>query len=487
MKKKLFCLSFMLSCINFGGSQNIPQNTFYNQNIIWENVFTNGNPGKVNRGIVDSEGNAAVIFMPENQSRIHKINGETGALIWTKTIQNTVGFGITEINDNNRLDYIICGGSGSTQERWVARLNGNNGNIIWNQTYTLGNASMFDAIRTVAVGNDGYIYGSGFIGGDEPNTIFVVYGGSAMLIKVNPNNGNEIWTHVNSATEYAMAAVESSNGDFFYGSTNYDQNLTLTKIQADGTEIWTRDLSNTQTIIPADLGISSDNTIYYGGHTPRPGPGEPFDYSLIKIDLEANVDWVQHYAGPRGYNLDYIRNELYGIKVASNGVYLFGGTGDEDDSFSQNSTSYESSDVWNGWVVSTDFEGNILRSDVFCHEGSNTATEYGDLTHDGYMIFNDTDAFGDTEVGVMRILDNTLSIKDFVAISTIKIYPNPSTDQLTISGVDATQITIYNKLGQLVLKAHNKNTIHTGGLNNGIYFVKVYDGKNSSTKKFLKN
>ena len=31
--------------------------------------------GKVNRGIVDSEGNCAVIFMPPNMSRVHKIDG----------------------------------------------------------------------------------------------------------------------------------------------------------------------------------------------------------------------------------------------------------------------------------------------------------------------------------------------------------------------------------------------------------------------------
>jgi hypothetical protein len=44
-----------------------------------------------------------------------------------------------------------------------------------------------------------------------------------------------------------------------------------------------------------------------------------------------------------------------------------------------------------------------LRSDVFCQENVNTATEYGSLTDDGYMIFNDTDAFGDTEVGVIKV------------------------------------------------------------------------------------
>ena len=48
--------------------------------------------------------------MPPNMSRIHKINGVNGQLIWTKSINNTVGFGITEIYDSGRVDYIVSGG-----------------------------------------------------------------------------------------------------------------------------------------------------------------------------------------------------------------------------------------------------------------------------------------------------------------------------------------------------------------------------------------
>ena len=224
--KKLILLLF-IPVIN--SAQIIPDNSDYNQNIIWENVFTEGNPGKVNRGLVDSDGNLAVVFMPDNQSRVHKIDGQNGELIWSITINNTVGFGITEINDNNRVDYIVSGGSGNTQERWMARLNGDNGSIIWNQDYnSSGSSSMFDGIRSSIVGNDGYIYGAGFIGGDESDTIFIVYGGNAMTIKVNPSNGQEIWTAINTQTEYAVSIVESSNGDLYYGSTNYDGELTLT-------------------------------------------------------------------------------------------------------------------------------------------------------------------------------------------------------------------------------------------------------------------
>ena len=113
----------------------VPEYSNFNQNIIWENVFTDGPPGKVNRAVVDSNGDAAVVFMPDNQTRVLKINGVTGEKVWSKSFDNTVGFGISEIIDGDNIDYIVSGGIGETQERWVARLSGVDGSDMWSKTY----------------------------------------------------------------------------------------------------------------------------------------------------------------------------------------------------------------------------------------------------------------------------------------------------------------------------------------------------------------
>jgi len=379
--------------------------TGYNANIEWESLFTDGPPGKVNRAVADSEGNYAVIFMPDDQSRIHKIDGNTGERIWTATIENTAGFGISEINDAGRSDYIVSGGIGETQERWVARLNGEDGSVMWSKTYPSdGESWQYDGIRMTIVGSDGYIYGSGFIGGDEPGTIFMVYGGAAAVMKIDPDNGDEVWTHSNPKTAYALAVVEASDGHMYYGSGAWDEDLSLTKLNNSGVEIWTKNLPGTAMIIPYDLAIDTVDIFYYGGHSGRTGAGHPYDYSNVKIDSAGNVNWIKHYANPRGYSMSYIRSELYGVKVGKHGVYLFGGTGDENGSYSVENPPFESSDVWNGWVLIIDREGHIVRSDLYCQDGVNTATEYGCITDDGYVIFNDTDARGDTEVGLLKIV-----------------------------------------------------------------------------------
>jgi len=392
------------STSDYSGPTLLPSSSNFNQRIVWEKVYTDGSAGKVNRGVVDSEGNAAVVFMPENESRIHKVSGTDGTLLWSKTISNTVGFGIAEFKENNRVDYIVSGGSGSTQERWAARLNGNTGAVIWNKTYDNDNTTGVDGIRMITVGTDGYLYAAGFIGADEANTIFVVHGGKALLQKIDPSNGNEIWTHTNNATDYALAVVQASDEMLYYASARYESNATLTQVGTDGIENWTKSLDNTAAIILADLTIADDDTLYLGGHAGRETDGEAFDYSCVKIDTNGNIAWIKHYANPRGYSMSYIRNELYGIDVDADGIYLFGGSGDESESYSQRFSPYLSSDVWNGWVLAIDTDGDILKSDLYCHEDVNTATEYGCLTEDAFFIFNDTDAYGDTEVGIMKVL-----------------------------------------------------------------------------------
>ena len=52
----------------------------------------------------------------------------------------------------------------------------------------------------VMVGSDGFIYASGFVQGDESDTIFVVYAGSSVVMKVDPLNGDVVWSSVNNAS-----------------------------------------------------------------------------------------------------------------------------------------------------------------------------------------------------------------------------------------------------------------------------------------------
>jgi len=75
---------------------------------------------------------------------------------------------------------------------------------------------------------------------------------------------------------------------------------------------------------------------------------------------------------------------------------------------------------------------------------------------------------------------NTLGIEDLTVISDrIKIFPNPSTEFISISGVTLpNNFTIYNTFGSKIASGRiNKNDrIDTRNFSNGLYFVKIENG-----------
>jgi hypothetical protein len=225
-------LTMLPFCI---AAQIVPSESTYNEGVVWESVFTDGPEGKVNRGLVDSEGHAVCVSMPENQARVHKIDGSDGALIWSVAFTNRVGFGICEIQGiDGQPDYIITGGAGETQECWLARIEGSDGGLMWESIIDhAGQNWQFDGIRTAMIGDDGYIYGSGFIGGDEPNTIFVVFAGQELVLKADPANGEIAWTSAIDASEYGLATVQDSSGELYTGGVMYDEGWCITKRSVD--------------------------------------------------------------------------------------------------------------------------------------------------------------------------------------------------------------------------------------------------------------
>ena len=81
-------------------------------------------------------------------------------------------------------------------------------------------------------------------------------------------------------------------------------------------------------------------------------------------------------------------------------------------------------------------------------------------------IFFDNIVFGDSSLSVN---DNTLS--------SLKMYPNPSTDVVTFKGLNPiNSITIYSQLGQKVLHVNPQEittTVDVSGLTSGIYMVTI--------------
>ena len=81
---------------------------------------------------------------------------------------------------------------------------------------------------------------------------------------------------------------------------------------------------------------------------------------------------------------------------------------------------------------------------------------------------------------VMQVYDscvaNGVTINEFDLQRNISIYPNPTSNEISISGVEGNidEVYIYNKLGQRVIHEMNPgNTINVSRLPKGLYIVEV--------------
>lgn len=77
-----------------------------------------------------------------------------------------------------------------------------------------------------------------------------------------------------------------------------------------------------------------------------------------------------------------------------------------------------------------------------------------------------------------------------LAQEDISIYPNPTNNFVTLSGVEGSAtIELYNVLGKIVLSqkiTKDKTEIDLSKETNGVYFIKIITENNSVTKKIIK-
>ncbi|SRX54709.1 T9SS type A sorting domain-containing protein [Aequorivita sp. CIP111184] len=108
------------------------------------------------------------------------------------------------------------------------------------------------------------------------------------------------------------------------------------------------------------------------------------------------------------------------------------------------------------------------------------------IKRNGYKGDNTRDGFVE--------LEPTAGISDYASASSINIFPNPSEGILSFKIPTAMQnakVKIFSIDGKLVFSEEGNlettSSYNLKHLNNGLYFVTIYDGKNKFTAKWVKN
>lgn len=156
---------------------------------------------------------------------------------------------------------------------------------------------------------------------------------------------------------------------------------------------------------------------------------------------------------------------------------------------STTSASFISSLDYIGYPDGVGFEyRKVTSSEVTVQEGiinefKNILASVNDLEENAiyvvkaYAIVNGETYYG-PETTFNMIFDNVSEFE-----GGVKVYPNPATNVLNVEGAEIASVEVFNAMGQQIvsMSVEGKAQINTSGLNNGIYFVRIYS-KNGEMK-----
>ncbi|MDD2205119.1 MAG: choice-of-anchor J domain-containing protein [Bacteroidales bacterium] len=72
-------------------------------------------------------------------------------------------------------------------------------------------------------------------------------------------------------------------------------------------------------------------------------------------------------------------------------------------------------------------------------------------------------------------VEDDITVLGIGIFENMNVYPNPSNNKVYISGIEVTNVKVYNSLGQLVESVYNEDVINVSTYNSGVYFFTITD------------
>lgn len=408
--------------------------------------------------------------------------------------------GSTKSNSN---DFTNSKGS---SDGFLLRLD-ENGNIIWFKRYGGTEADyLYDVIPTsdgnfLAVGeslsSNGDLAGTGM--------------GLSWIIKVNPNNGNRIWSKTylgpdSNSQDYLdnfFRVMELSDGSGIiaagFTSPNFNDaasdDIHYEKIDLNGNVIWSKKVGSTNggdaigNIVDAGngkfyligrlIGTGPNVSNYYGGNG---------DVWIIKCDAQGNPLWNKNYGGS---NWDFAFDAK---KDSLNNLYIGAFTRSTD--FDAVGVNFGLQDYW---LLKTDSSGNILwkyrcggsQSEIILGIevlNNNSVVALGrSFSNDGYLKFNN----GGSDLWIVRIdsIDVTTHFtQNELPLTKISFFPLENHTYSVTCHENIISIQIFDLQGKSVFQ--NSSNIETSNTtfpfyqNSGLYVAVIQTVKGSYIYKF---
>jgi len=368
------------------------------------------------------------------------------------------------------------------------------GNILWERSYSKGLSGLLKDM--IATADGGYL-----MVGDVyyTDTNFTVHGSGSLLADIGiiklDSIGNKVWSKAVGGTQddFCKKVVEVSDGYYVLGSTSSnDSDCTgnhggydtyLVKLEKNGDILWHRDLGGTGED-GGDYAVDNGNggVIIAGATNSQDGDiTHPISlndmYWAIDVDSNHNIIWDNCYGGGGGYCFP---NSV--CKALDGSIWM---AGVSSNAGGRVDTAYGGEDAW---IVHTDSEGNFVNAKVLgsdlqdeafiVYPLSNGSIISGGYYSDGNGSFSSINYYGATDDFLAVFSSWTTKVPETLKTGDgIKIYPNPATDQVTITkgNVDNYSLEIYNSIGSIVYKTNltDKVSVSVSDWPVGVYCVQV--------------
>jgi PKD repeat protein len=313
--------------------------------------------------------------------------------------------------------------------------------------------------------------GGGFSGGGfkHVTTSDLDNDGDAEVIATSYNSQGEIMWFENytyCVGKPSFTTLSNGSGNFSFGNTSLG-NLDLTHWSfGDGTTSTMVSPNHTFTtngVFEVVLTIA-DSSVLNGGSC--------FDYFVDTINVSGVSSPLQCHSGFVMYPDTSVNNVTIVNSSTGNSLTYLWDFGDGNTSALQN-PSHTYSTTGSFYLCLTIDDGNGC-TDMYC-----------DSIGKNGVVFNKAGGFTINVISapITTGIDNNVDLN-----TEIEIYPNPTSNQLTIdTELKLRETTIIDITGKIIMRSKvNTNTINVAGLSDGIYFIKLVVEERTITKKFVK-
>ena len=300
-----------------------------------------------------------------------------GSFAWKKefgTLGHNLGNSAIEVSDG----YVVVGSK--DEDSLIMKLNKNNGSTIFSSTHNVGGSDAFESVVQIS---GGYV-AVGYVEAEDDENTFYTEGEGHMVFLDNVGSVTAV-KDLNSYMSHAYRIAVHNDELLVSGLTDEALDYALVKMDLEGNVIWDKTYGGSGSEHNFAFDVNSNGEMFLSGHTTS-GTAN-WDTYTVKVDNDGILLWENITGNPRGFDPNYIHDEVWGLKATSDGgVVVVAGTGDEYEEYSK-CNGDDCSDSWRVYLIKYSQDGTLEWEATFGpEEGGDWAGEDICLTSDGGAV-----------------------------------------------------------------------------------------------------